>query len=478
MKTGPAMKRYDKLYIDGQWVDSNSTEIIEVINPATESPCASVPRGNRKDVAAAVASAKKAFPLWADTQAEERARIMLAAADEMEHRLDELVDAHVISMGCPRHLTAKLHVAAPIEGMRYYAARAAQMEQVEEKGSVLLYKEPIGVCALINPWNYPLHQLMGKVAPALAAGCTIITKPATQTPLLDFIMAEIFSSVNLPPGVFNLVCGLGSVIGPAMSNHPDVDMVSFTGSTASGIRVAEAAAPTVKRVCQELGGKSPYIITEDADLGSAVRYGVEDVMLNTGQTCNALTRMLLPRNRYEEAIGIAKKVAEENIVGDPNDRRVTMGPMASAAQKQKVLDYIKKGIDEGARLITGGVDMPPGLRVGAFVQPTLFADVTNDMVIAREEIFGPVLCMIAYDGVEGAIAMANDTVFGLASGVYARDRASALKIARRIRAGQCYIQGSYFNLDAPFGGYKQSGNGREWGDEAMHEYIETKAIVS
>lgn len=291
-------------------------------------------------------------------------------------------------------------------------------------------------------------------------------------------MAEIFEAVGLPAGVFNVISGSGSGIGPIMSSHPLVDMVSFTGSTVAGIKVAEAAAPTVKRVCQELGGKSPYIITEDADLEAAVRYGVEDVMLNSGQTCNALTRMFLPRGRYEEAVIIARHVAEENIVGDPNDRNVTMGPMASTSQKDTVLKYIKQGIAEGARLVTGGMEMPLGMHSGAYVQPTIFADVSNDMTIAREEIFGPVLCMIAYDDIEAAIEMANDTVYGLASAVYAADKAAALKIARRIRAGQCYIQGSYFNLEAPFGGFKQSGNGREWGDQAMHEYIEIKAVIA
>jgi aldehyde dehydrogenase (NAD+) len=381
-------------------------------------------------------------------------------------------------MGSPRHLTASLHVDAPIEGMRYYADRAMQMDKVQEIGSVLIFNEPIGVCALINPWNYHLHQLIGKVAPALAAGCSVVTKPSAQTPLQDFIMAEIFSAVGLPAGVFNLVSGTGEEIGPLMSGHPDIDMVSFTGSTRAGIQVAEAAAPSVKRVCQELGGKSPYIITEDADLETAVRYGVEDVMLNSGQTCNALSRMLLPRSRYEEAVKIAKNVAEENIVGDPNDNRVTMGPMASESQRQNVLKYIKTGIAEGARLVTGGTAKPPGLSVGAYVQPTIFADVSNDMVISKEEIFGPVLCMIVYDNIEEAIEIANDTVYGLASAVYARDKASALNIARRIRAGQCYIQGSYFNINAPFGGFKQSGNGREWGIHAMREYFETKAVIS
>jgi aldehyde dehydrogenase (NAD+) len=472
------MKQFDRLFINGKWVKPNSADVIEVVNPATESLCASVPNGNREDVNAAVAAACRAFNAWADTPTEKRAELMCAVADEMQHRRSELIDAHVITMGCPRHLTAELHIDAPIAALRMYADRAAQMDEVEEKGGVLLYKEPIGVCALINPWNYPLHQLMGKLAPALAAGCTIVSKPATQTPLQDFIMAEIFEAIHLPAGVFNLVSGSGSVIGPMLSSHPLVDMVSFTGSSSAGIKVAEAAAPTVKRVCQELGGKSPYIITADADLEAAVRYGVEDVMLNTGQTCNALTRMFVPRNRYEEAVSIAKRVAEENKVGDPDDTNVSMGPMASAAQKQTVINYIKKGISEGARLVTGGVDMPTGLPVGYYVRPTVFADVTNEMVIAREEIFGPVLCMIVYDDMESAIKMANDTVYGLASGVYAKNKAGALKIARRIRAGQCYIQGSYFNIEAPFGGFKQSGNGREWGDQAMHEYMETKAIIS
>ena len=472
------MKQFDKLYINGKWVQPNSIDIIEVVNPATESICACVPNGNREDVNAAVASARRAFDGWAHTPAQKRTEIMHAVADEMQRRAGELIGAHVITMGCPRHLAAGLHVDAPIAAMHNYAERAAQMDTVEEKDNVLVYKEPIGVCALINPWNYPLHQLIGKVAPALAAGCTIIAKPAAQTPLQDFIMAEIFEAVSLPAGVFNLVSGSGSEIGPALSSHPQVDMVSFTGSTYAGIKVAEAAASTVKRVCQELGGKSPYIITEDADLEAAVRYGVEDVMLNTGQTCNALTRMFVPRGCYEKAVGIAKKAAEENIVGDPNDSSVTMGPMASAAQKQIVLNYIKAGIAEGARLVTGGIDMPPGLQVGAYVQPTIFADVTNEMVIAREEIFGPVLCMIVYDNIDEAIEMANDTVYGLASGVYAKNKAGARKIARRIRAGQCYIQGSYFNLEAPFGGFKQSGNGREWGEQAMNEYVEIKAIIA
>ena len=472
------MKQYDKLYMNGKWVEPHSDGIIEVINPASEKPCARVPKGTPTDIDTAVASARKAFESWAKTPAQKRADIMQAAANEMERRKDDLIEAHVITMGCPRHLTAEIHIDVPIQGMRYYANRAAQVEDVEEIDNVHIFKEPIGVCALINPWNYPLHQLIGKLAPALAAGCTTVVKPAAQTPLQDFIMAEIFSTVGLPAGVFNLVSGSGPDIGPVMSRHSGVDLVSFTGSAHAGVQVAESAAPTVKRVCQELGGKSPYIITVDADLEAAVRYGVENVMLNSGQTCDALTRMFLPQTRYAEAIGIAKRIAEENVVGDPNDSRVSMGPMASVSQKQKVLDYIETGISEGARLVTGGTAMPPGLQVGAYVQPTIFADVSNEMIIAREEIFGPVLCMMPYKDIDAAIQMANDTIYGLASAVYARDKAGALEIAGKIRAGQCYLQGSYFSLDAPFGGFKQSGNGREWGNRAIHEYVEMKAVIT
>lgn len=471
------MKTIDSLYIGGQWQKPDGSDTLLVTNPATEQTCVSTPKGNRTDIDAAVKAARRALPGWSATSSAQRRELMQAIAQEMENRYQDLVDAHVETMGCPRHLAGALHVDAAIEGMRYYAGLASQMEQVEERGEVLILKEAVGVCAFINPWNYPLHQLIGKVAPALAAGCTIIAKPAEQTPLQDLIMAEIFHKVGLPAGVFNLVFGLGREIGPLMSSHPQVDMVSFTGSTAAGIQVATAAATTVKRVCQELGGKSALIITEDADLSAAVRYGVEDVMANSGQTCNALTRMYLPASRYQEAVSLAQAVIEEQKVGDPLDETVTMGPLASRRQQETVLQFIRQGIAEGARLIAGGTGLPPGLEKGAYVRPTIFADVSQGMTIAREEIFGPVLCMLAYDDIEQAIGMANDSVYGLSSGVYAKDKADALKIARRLQAGQCYIQGSTFTMNAPFGGYKQSGNGREWGKEALHEYIETKAII-
>ncbi|MFT5722090.1 MAG: aldehyde dehydrogenase (NAD+) [Motiliproteus sp.] len=471
------MQTITKLYINGQWQQPDSKEVLLADNPATDETCASVPKANNTDVETAILAARQALPGWSATPSARRAELMHAAADEMQNRYQDLVDAHVATMGCPRSIAGEFHVDVAIEGMRYYADLTGQMDTIEEQGKVLLLKEPVGVCTFINPWNYPLHQLAGKIAPALAAGCTLVTKPAEQTPLPDFIMAEIFHQIGLPAGVFNLVSGSGTEIGPLMSSHPLVNMVSFTGSTAAGIKVAIAAAPTVKRVCQELGGKSALIITQDADLEAAVRFGVEDVMGNSGQTCNALTRMFVPASRYEQAVELAAKIALEQKVGDPLDDSTTMGPLASHLQRNRVLHYIRLGIEEGARLVTGGTEMPSGLTKGAYVQPTIFADVTNDMVIAREEIFGPVLCMLAYDDIEEAISMANDSVYGLSSGVYAKDQASALPIARRLEAGQCYIQGSYFSVDAPFGGYKQSGNGREWGTQGMQEYIETKAII-
>ncbi len=472
------MKIIDKLYINGQWQEPEGKGTQVVINPTTEEPCVQVPLGNESDVEKAIAAARAALPAWSSTTAAQRAEFMQAIAEEMQNRYQDLSVALTTTMGSPKSVVGAYHVDEAIASLGFYADMAHEMETMDEKDDIILLKEPIGVCAFINPWNYPLHQMMGKVAPALAAGCTIITKPAEQTPLQDFIMAEIFDKAGLPAGVFNLVSGPGRVIGPVMCGHPEVDMVSFTGSTAAGVKVASAAAPTVKRVCQELGGKSAYIITDDADLQAAVRYGVEDVMGNTGQTCNALTRMFVARSRYQEALDIAVSVAAEQVVGDPFDENTTMGPMASMQQRDTVLDYISKGVEEGARIITGGLGMPEGLEKGAYVKPTIFADVSNDMTIAQEEIFGPVLCVIAYDDIEQAIQMANDSVYGLSSGVYARDKESALKIARRMQAGQCYIQGAYFSIKAPFGGYKQSGNGREWGEHGMHEYTETKAVVS
>lgn len=471
------MNDYDKLYINGQWVASSGNEFADIVNPADNSICARTPLSTLDDVTRAIEAARAAFPAWSATPASKRAAYINAAADVMERRIDDFTHAISDTMGCPRHLAKNIQVKGAIGAFRSYASLAAKMEEIQDKGCFYIAKEPVGVCTLINPWNYPLSQLSGKMGPALAAGCTMILKPAEQTPLQDLLMAEVFDEVGLPAGVFNVITGVGYQLGPLLCGHDEVDMVSFTGSTAAGVKISDSASPTIKRVCLELGGKSPYIITEDADLEAAVRYGVEDVMINSGQTCTALTRMLVPQSRYQQAQQIAKQIAEENVVGSPLNADSSMGPMSSESQRKTVLGYIRKGIEEGATVLVGGVDMPDGLTQGAYVKPTIFSDVNNQMTIAREEIFGPVLCMIPYQDIEQAVAIANDTVYGLSSGVYAKDRDSALEIARRIRAGQCYIQGGHFTSEAPFGGYKQSGNGREWGEEGLMEYVELKSII-
>ncbi len=471
------MQHINNAYINGNWHPLAGLDQFSLINPATQDCIAKVTMATAEDVNLAVEAANKALLDWSNTPNKKRAEYLNAIADEMQNRYQDLVQAHVQSMGCPVGLTGAFHIDCAIEAMRYYAEMAPMIDKVEQRENNLITKQPIGVCALINPWNYPLHQLVGKLAPALATGCTVVVKPAEQTPLADHIMAQIIDKVGLPAGVFNLVFGRGHEIGPVMAEHPKVNMISFTGSTRAGIEVAKNAAASVKRVCQELGGKSAYIITEDADLEAAVRYGVEDVMGNTGQTCNALTRMLVPKSRYQEIVKIAAQVAKEQVVGDPNHPDTTMGPLASERQFNIVQDYIKLGVEEGAELLIGSPDRPAHLDKGYYIAPTIFTKVTRHMRIAQEEIFGPVLCIIEYDDIEQAIEIANDSQYGLSSAVYAKDQASALPIAARLDAGQCYIQGSYFSMYAPFGGVKQSGNGREWGEEAMHEYIETKAII-
>lgn len=471
------MKEYKKFYIGGEWVDPSSDQMDDVINPATEQVCLRVASANETDVDRAFAAAREALPKWAATPAAERRRLLLAVADEMEVRKDDFIDAHVASLGVPKHQTGEMQVDGTIEGIRYFAELALTTEQAIEKDGLLVVQEPVGVCALINPWNYPLLQMVGKVGPALAAGCTMVEKPSEETPAPDFIMAEIFHKVGLPAGVFNLISGQGPTIGPKMSSHPQADLVSFTGSTRAGISVAQNAAASIKRVCQELGGKSALIITEDADLEAAVGYGVDNVFLNSGQTCDALTRMLVPSSKYAEAVEFAKQAASKHHAGDPLDATTTVGPLVSEVQRKRVDGYLNKGVEEGATVIVGGPGYPDGITKGAYVKPTIFADVTPKMTIAQDEIFGPVLCMIAYDTVDQAVEIANASEFGLSSGVWAGDKQTAVGIARRLEAGQCFVQGGYFRVDAPFGGYKQSGNGREWGVAGLHEYLETKAII-
>ncbi|WP_066965491.1 aldehyde dehydrogenase family protein [Microbulbifer sp. Q7] len=463
-----------QLYINGQWCDSKGGSLHPVINPATEEPLCEVIQGTLDDVDDAVAAAKTAFKEWRHSRAAKRQALMHAIADGMEARKQDLIAAVSQALGCPPHITEWLHIDGPIYAMRYYADRAAVMEETEKAGHSVVLKEPVGVCGFITPWNYPLHQFVGKVAPALAAGCTMIQKPSEITPLQDYVMTEIIDAAGLPAGVFNLVPGAGPIVGAALSSHVDIDMVSFTGSTRAGIEVAKSAAPTVKRVTQELGGKSPFIITPDADLEAAVRWGCEDVFVNTGQTCTALTRMLVPVERYEEAVKIAQRVAEEVAMGTGSD--ASMGPLSSARQRDIVRSYIDKGVAEGARLVAGGSETPEGFPQGFYVKPTVFADVTNDMAIAREEIFGPVTCLIPYKDMDEAIAIANDTEYGLSSGVWAKDAEAAMPVVRRIEAGLCFVNGGEFNYDAPFGGVKRSGNGREFGAAGLDEFIELKSV--
>ena len=470
------MRTYDKFYIGGQWVEPIGKGTSEVINPATGEISATVPYGNAEDVDAAVAAARKAFASWSQTSAATRADFLRKIAIEGEKRNADLTQTIIDELGMPVQNAAVFQVDPLAIICESFANKAKHMEEQKEVGNSVIVSEPIGVCAMINPWNYPVWQMIGKVAPAIAAGCTMVVKAASQTPSHLFIFAEICDAVGLPPGVFNMVHGSGKEIGAALSSHPDVDLVTFTGSTAAGIQVSNKAAPDVKRVCLELGGKSPFVITEEADLDAAINFGVTDVMVNTGQTCNALTRMIVHESIYEKAVELAKSKAEDLVVGDPADPGVFVGPMSSAGQKQAVLDHINQAVADGARLVTGGTDMPAGLTTGNYVSPTIFADVTNDMTIAQEEVFGPVLVMIKYSDIDQAVAIANDTPYGLAAGVWAGDKDKATAIARRIRAGQCAINGGAANHEAPFGGYKESGNGREFGVEGLHEYCELKAM--
>ncbi|MCY7295060.1 aldehyde dehydrogenase family protein [Alteromonas sp. a30] len=468
-----------QFYIRGKWqTPASDTQIYTVLNPATQDVVATFPLGSEADVEAAVNAAADAFPEWSSLPASERQQWLLRLADAMQERAQEFAQAHTQTMGCPVMHVDDLHVLGPIEGLRKTAALVGCLADEQRTDEVLITHEAAGVCALINPWNYPLHQLIGKLAPALLAGCTVVVKPAEQTPLQDFILAQIIDDIGLPAGVFNLVFGEGAVVGSVMAQHPKVDLVSFTGSSRVGKTIGAEATQHIKKVCLELGGKSALIITEDANLEDAIRYGIENVMLNSGQTCDALTRMLLPRHLKQQAEALAVDIAQNITVGDPQDPSVFMGPLCNLLQQQRVLDYIQTGINEGATLLTGGLSLPQGMDSGAYVMPTLFSDVTENMTIAKEEIFGPVLCILYYDNIKEAIAIANNTEYGLSSGVYAKDYDSALGIARKLRAGQTYLQGAFFNYDAPFGGFKQSGNGREWTQSGLMEYTETKAFIS
>ncbi|MFJ4445258.1 aldehyde dehydrogenase family protein [Pseudomonas sp. NPDC089422] len=469
------MREYRRLFIDGRWQQPVGQGMAEVIDPASEAVAGKVPLGNEEDVQRAVNAARRAFAGWSRTPSSVRAGFIRALAEQLKARADEMAAVITTELGMPVQWCRPVQVDGPIDGLEQYIELAGRMDEVREIGNSRVYREAVGVCAFINPWNYPLHQLIGKLAPALAAGCTVVVKPSQETPLHAFLLAEMIEAIGLPAGVFNLVSGPGAKVGEALARHPLVDMVSFTGSTGAGVRVAQAAAPSVKRVCLELGGKSPFLITADAPLEAAVRHGVQDVMINSGQTCTALTRMLLPASRYAEAVEIAVDEARSMVMGDPQDPRSFLGPMCSAGQRRTVQEYIRAGQVEGARMVCGG-ETAVGFERGFYVPPTIFADVDNRMRIAQEEIFGPVLCLIPYADEAEGIALANDSPFGLSSAVWAGSRDQALQLGRQLRAGQCFINGGAFNYQAPFGGYKQSGNGREWGEEGLHEFVEVKAI--
>ena len=466
----------DAIYIDGAWVPSGGTGTIDVRGAATEEVVGRIPDGVAADVDRAVAAARAAFPAWSATAPEERAKHLTRIQEGLAARQAELSELIATEVGMPLKLAAMIQVGLPLAQVGNYAQVLRDFRFEEQVGHSLVVKEPIGVVGAITPWNYPLNQIVAKVAPALAAGCTVVLKPSEVAPLNAFVLAEVIDEAGLPAGVFNLVSGVGPVVGEAIAAHPDVDMVSFTGSTRAGKRVAELAAATVKKVALELGGKSANVILPDADLEKAVAAGVTNCYLNSGQTCTALTRMLVPRDRLAEAERIAAARAERYRVGDPLADGTNLGPVISEAQRDRVQGYIRQGIAEGAKLVTGGAEGPEGLERGYFVRPTVFSEVTPDMTIAQEEIFGPVLSILPYDTEDEAVEIANGTIYGLAGGVWSADPAHAEAVARRLRTGQVDINGAMFNPLAPFGGYKQSGVGRENGRLGFEEFLETKSL--
>ncbi|MFE6388782.1 MULTISPECIES: aldehyde dehydrogenase family protein [Nocardiopsis] len=468
------------LYIDGAWRDSASSEALDVVNPATEQVIDTVPAGAAEDVDAAVAAAAAALPAWSALTPGQRVTHLAKALELFNTRIDDIAAELTRDMGAPAVFARKVQAGLPARMFQTYIDLVEESGERyfggERVGNSLIVREPVGVVGAITPWNYPLHQIVLKVVPALLAGNTVVLKPSEVAPLSAYALTEVFHEAGLPAGVFNLVSGTGPVVGEAIAAHPRVDMVSFTGSTRAGTRVSQVAAETVKKVALELGGKSPNVILPDADLVKAVKRGVADVMRNTGQSCNALTRMLVHRDSYEEAVALAAESAAKYAPGDPADEATRMGPLVSADQLERVRSYLALGVEEGARLVTGGPEPVQGRPNGYYVNPTVFADVSNDMRVAQEEIFGPVLVLIPYDTEEEAVAIANDTVYGLNAAVWSGDPERGLAVARRLRAGQVEVNGGALNPRAPFGGYKRSGNGREWGAHGLEEFCEVKAI--
>jgi aldehyde dehydrogenase (NAD+) len=469
------MRKYLKFYIDGEWVDPVELKTVNTVNPATEEVSGTIALGSAADVDRAVKAARKAFATWSKTSREQRLKVLERILVEYQNRSADLAAAVTEEMGAPKGLAGSFHIGLGSGHLNTAIEILKSFKFEEQRGATLIVKEPIGVCGMITPWNWPINQVTVKVFPALATGCTIVLKPSQESHFSAQILAEIFAAAAVPAGVFNLIQGKGSIVGAAMSSHPDIDMISITGSESAGIEVAKNAASTVKRVCQELGGKSANIILDDADFAANVAKGVSGMMVNSGQTCSATSRMLVPKARMDEAIAVARKAAAAVTVGNPGGD-VAMGPVVSKNQFNSIQEYIHKGIEGGATLVAGGAGRPDGVSKGFFVKPTVFANVTNDMVIAREEIFGPVLVIIGYDTVEQAIQIANDSPFGLAGNVAGADLDQVRAVARQIRAGWVSINDG-FDFHAAFGGYKKSGNGREWGEFGFHEYLETKSLL-
>jgi len=470
------MSARQQIYVGGNWVDSAGDGSIDVVNPSNEEVIGSVPDGVGADVDVAVAAAREAFPSWAATPLEERLGYIEKLAGQLGARSEEIGELISREVGMPGKMAVMIQAGLPAGTTASVPATAREFPFEETLGRSLVTREPVGVVGCITPWNYPLHQIMAKIAPAMAVGCTVVLKPSEVAPLNAFVLADIIDELGFPAGVFNLVSGVGPVVGEAIAAHPDVDMVSFTGSTRAGTRVAEVAAANVTRVHQELGGKSANIVLDDADFAAAIPSAVGACYLNSGQTCSALTRLLVPADRMDEAAELAAQAAAGFTVGPADDEGSRLGPLVSQIQWDRVQGYIQAGIDEGATLVTGGTGKPEGLDAGYYVKPTVFSNVDNSMSIARDEIFGPVLSIIGYDDEEDAIRIANDSDYGLSGGVWSSDNDRALAVAKKLRTGEVDMNGSFLNTDAPFGGYKKSGNGRELGRFGLSEFVEAKQI--
>jgi len=470
------MQGRDKIYINGEWVSPQGNGLLNVVNPATEKVIGHIPEGTAEDAARAVDAARAMAEKWAFTPREERAGFLAKLQQGLNARYEEIATTITSEVGMPLKFSRRIQVGLPTAVLDSYVRLLINYPFEERIGNSLVVKEPVGVTACITPWNFPLHQVIAKMAPALAAGCTVVLKPSELAPLSAFILADIAHEAGIPAGVFNLVTGKGEIVGEALASHPEVDLVSFTGSTQAGKRVAELASQSIKRVALELGGKSASIILSDADIPGAVKGTVASCFLNSGQTCNALTRMLVPRHLYEHVAWLAVEAARSYLVGDPFAEQTRLGPLVSARQRERVRDYIRRGLTEGADILCGGPEAPEGLYFGYYIKPTIFGNVRPDMTIAREEIFGPVLSIMTYKDEDEAVRIANDTIYGLAGAVWSGDEGRAMGVARRMRAGQVDINGGCLNIHTPFGGRRQSGYGCELGRYGLEEYLDTKAF--